>query len=382
MTLALFGGRPAIEKYVKSFSTVGFEEIEAAKEAILTGPMSGFLGGQPYGGPYVQRLEELWANRFGVKHAIACNSATSGLLAACSLFNGDRVFTTPFTMSATSAAPRFFDRTLVYGDVDEDYFTLTTKDFYRPDSVVVTNLFGHPANLMEFKELCTKHYVNLIEDNAQSLFAMEGSRYAGTFGDVGVFSLNIHKHIQCGEGGICVTNDDNIASHLRHFINHGEMAGRKIGLNLRMTEVTAAIAIAQFKKADAIVTGRIKQAEALSEVASKYEWITPPAVRAGCKHVYYLWAAKFNHRLLGIPRKRFIEAMTAEGMPLQGGYVAPLYRLPAFEKFSTSCPVAEDLHDNTLVLFENCAWTLTDEQIEQFSLALKKIENNILRLWR
>ena len=83
----------------------------------------------------------------------------------------------------------------------------------------------------------------MIEDNAQAIYAKEGEKYAGTIGDIGVYSLNVHKSIQAGEGGICVTDDDGLADRLRGCINHGELSGMDIGLNLRMTEVTAAIAI-------------------------------------------------------------------------------------------------------------------------------------------
>jgi dTDP-4-amino-4,6-dideoxygalactose transaminase len=144
-----------------------------------------------------------------------------------------------------------------------------------------------------------------------------------------------------------------------------------------MTEMTAAIAITQLNRADEIIENRINQANALTSVASNFPWITSPKVREGCKHVYYTWAFKFDHQELGISRESFIRAMEAEGFPLVNGYVAPLYRLPAFSKYARSCPISERMHDTDLGYFENCGWSLTPEQIQQFGEALKKIEDNV-----
>lgn len=384
MTLALYGGKPALSSALQNFNTIGPAEIAAVSAMMKNGPLSGFLGGRKRGGVYVQRLEELWAQQFGVRHAIACNSATSGLLAACAAAGirpHDFVLTTPYTMSATSAAPRFFNAILEYGDIDPDTYCLERNPLTGTKAIIVTNLFGHPAKLREWKDKAGYVKAVLIEDNAQAPFAMEGDKYAGTVGDIGVFSLNIHKHIQCGEGGIICTNNDTYAGHLRGFINHGEMAGSIIpGLNLRMTEYAAAIAITQLNRAPGIITGRIRQAEDLTEVAKRFSWLKPPVVRDGCKHVYYCWAAQIDTAELGITRNRFLDAIAAEGFPMVGGYVEPLYNLPAFSRYKRPCPVAEDMHYNKLVYFENCGYNVTPDQAQEFGDALKKIESNVNQL--
>lgn len=392
-TLAINGGRPARTNILSQFNTIGYQELDAVGSLFSTRhdgdpfarfgmPLSGYLGGNTHGGVYVQRLEELWSSRVGVKHSIATNSATSGLLAACAVTNKKYTTTTPYTMSATAAAPYFCGSNLVFGDIEPDYFCLQElPQFHEQSALIATNLFGHPASLGRMRRLCDDAGAVLIEDNAQSPFAMENGKYAGTIGHIGVFSLNYHKHISCGEGGIICTNDDNLAYNLRLFINHGEAANTAsfsgVGLNLRMTELTAAIAITQLARADEIMANRVHQAEALTAVAEKFEWLTPPKVRDGCSHSYYVWAFKFDHKELGISREQFIRAMEAEGFPLVNGYVAPLYHLPAFSKYARSCPVADRMHDTDLGYFENCGWSLTAEQIQQFGEALKKIEDNI-----
>lgn len=378
MTLALRGGEPAINGHLDRFNTIGEDEIGAATAAMRLGPLSGFLGGLPYGGVCVQRLETLWAQRFGVNHAIACNSATSGLLAAASCATTRTFQVSPYTMSATAAAPMLLGMEPEFIDITDDTFNMDASQVSYPSTVVVTNLFGHPAELRYLRKLCDHAGTLLIEDNAQSPFAaVDNDSYAGTIGHIGVFSLNVHKHIQCGEGGIVVTNDGDLALRIRHFINHGEMANYRPGLNLRMTEATAAVAIVQLNKAIPVVKDRMLQVRNIEAALRPIEWLEPPVVKKGHRHVYYVWAAKYNEKVLGLPRNLVAKALAAEGLPLVEGYVKPLYRLLPFEDYASPCPVAEDMYANKVVYFENCGWSPTPDQIVHFYDACKKIEDNL-----
>ena len=370
---------------LKPFNTIGPEEIAAATDAMKNGPLSGFLGGIRHGGYYVEKLEHEFASILKVRNAIATNSATSGLLMACMAAGvgyGDEVVTTPFTMSATAAAPAFIGAEVSFGDIEEETFCLDVEALYlsmETKAIITTNLFGHPSALKEMM-----HYVNLstkvlhntpilIEDNAQSPFSMEYGSYAGTIGHIGVFSGNVHKALQCGEGGICVTNDDDLAEKMRMARNHGEMAGGPIGLNLRLSEVHAAIWLAQLEKREEIISSRIALAEYLTDAVKGISGLTPPVVREGCKSVFYCWALKIANN-----RDDFVQAMQAEGVPLRAGYVPPLYRLPAFQKFARPCPVAERMHDKELVLFEICAYDPTHKQLEQIKDAFHRVAERVL----
>ena len=373
-TLALNGGRPAVEGPIAPFNTIGGPELRAVEYAMRY-PLSGFLGGQEHGGPQVRRLEDRWCDIFGVRNAVACNSATSGLLMACMAADVEYdsgVITTPFTMSATAAVPRLLGAEISFRDISGQDFNLVPIDRIWPfRAVIATNLFGHPARLDEWRRICDSEKVILIEDNAQAIFAKENGRYAGTIGHMGVFSLNVHKHLHCGEGGIVVTDDDDLAARLRGARNHGEMSGsHSCGLNLRMTEVEAAIALAQLGKRDEIMAGRYRNAMALNGMASDLPGVVTPKTRHGCEHSFYIWA-------LRVPENRdwFVKAMNAEGVPLRAGYVDPLYRLPALEHFARKCPVAEHMHDKELAIYENCAWSPTERQLEQFGDAFDKVCN-------
>ena len=335
-------------------------------------PLSGYLAGKSRGGKQVIALEEAWSDCFAVKHSIAVNSATSGLLAAafaCDLKTEDMFACPAMTMSATAAAPCFTGARPVFCDVNDTDFSIICA---AGKATFVTNLFGHPASLGALRSACDAVGTYLIEDNAQSPFAMEGKRFAGTIGHIGVFSFNIHKPFQCGEGGIIVTNDDDLAGRMRAFINHGENVAENIGLNLRMPELCAVVALTQLQRAPSIVRRRIGQAEAILEAIGFIPGLRPPVTRAECRHVYY--TIPF---LIDRSRAQFCGVLAANGVPVVDRYVAPLYELPAFRKYKTDCPVAEDLYNKRLFYIENCAWDFTALQIKQIGEAFKRAAEKV-----
>jgi dTDP-4-amino-4,6-dideoxygalactose transaminase len=340
-------------------------------------PLSGYLAGKFDGGTYVRALESAWCETFDVAHAIACNSATSGLLAAAFAIDlgfGDRFAVSAMTMSATAAAPMFTKATPFFVDVEDETFGLVCPPM--PEStraIFSTNLFGHPCDLGRNEwSLGRRNPVYLIEDNAQSPFAMAHGRHVGTMGTIGVWSLNVHKPIQCGEGGMITTDDEHLAMAMRDFINHGEIGG-ELGLNLRMPEVCAAIALVQLSRGREIINGRIAQAEAIISAIGDIPGIRPPIVKRGCTHVYYTIPFLIEKR-----RRFFCANLRAAGVPIVEGYQAPLYRNAPFKKHARACPVAEDLHDNRLFYFENCAWSPTDAQIKMIGDAFKKAAEEVL----
>jgi len=354
-------------------------EPNAAMDAVLHAPLSGFLGGRLSGGRYVSHLEKLWCETFRCTHAIAVNSATSGLLAACHAIGvtNETVILSPYTMSATAATPVLLGANLEFVDIEPEHYcidpALVTTAFRtgpKPVAVIATNLFGHPAELKKLARIAHANGAYLIEDNAQAPFATEDGSYAGTMGDIGVFSLNVHKHFQSGEGGIVVTDNDDFAHSIRLFINHGEMAGGPVGLNLRMTEATAAIAIVQLRRARQLVQSRIDLARRLIDGLADNPMIRINPPRQGCEHVYYALAMEV---VQGVSRSKLTRALSILGVPLSEGYVEPLYRLPAFTNYATDCPVAEDMHKRSLALFETCAYDPSPEQIDKIIKAFDQL---------
>jgi perosamine synthetase len=321
-----------------------------------SGILSGFIAGPPdsrdipNGGPMVRKLEEEWQLRYGVKHALSFNSATTALMAACKAVGverGDHVICPPWTMSATPAAAIHCGAVIDFADIEPDTFcidperVLDIMERREVQAVMAVNLFGHPAELEWLKEICGSRGVSLIEDAAQTPLATEDGKRSGTVGDIGVYSLNRHKHIHCGEGGIAVTDDDELAAKMRSVRNHGV---DPLGLNLRMTELEAAVAYTQLKDIDRHVNARIKFAHELNEALP-----IEPFVRPGCTHDYYMWVVKHDGSGL-------------EEVPHIKGYIQPLHKI--FTGGYADCPVVEEMR-NEIICFETCKWAPTDDQFHK-----------------
>ena len=215
--LASNGGTPVRSKSWPVHTTIGVEEKQAACEVIEGRNLSLYEGNyfaeEPFsfmGGPYVNTLEKEWAAFYGIKHAVAVNSATSALYAAvgaCGLGPGDEVIVSPFTMSASAAAPLIYNAIPVFADIDSRTFNLDPKSIEecitkRTKAIIVIHIMGHPADMDPIMELAKKYHLKVIEDCAQAHGALYKDRFVGTIGDIGLFSLNVNKTIEVGEGGV------------------------------------------------------------------------------------------------------------------------------------------------------------------------------------
>src|SRR5512143_1215537 len=368
---------PYLER-MPQFSTVGRQEQVNLSYAMRR-PLSGYLGGVRHStGYFINQLSDQWCATFGCKHAIPCNSATSGLLAACMAIDlkpRDVVWTTAYSMSATAACAKVLGAEVVFVDIETVRFSLNmnmASVSTPPKAIIVTNLFGHPAYLSAMRSWCDANKVWMIEDNAQAPFAMEGNKYAGTVGHIGVFSFNVHKHIQAGEGGVVVSDDEELAGAIAGAINHGELAtdvngGNQkalVGLNLRMTEPIAAIACAQLVRGPGIIETRRELAAELTDMFSDIAWVNPQGDDVDCKHVYYRWVAKVRNG----NRDLFVEKLKERGVPMLAGYSPPLNRV---FKADQICPVAEYMEDHELISFGICEWNPKRRHLNQMREVIK-----------
>lgn len=427
--LAILGGPPVRTHDFPNRVSMGTEEKQAALRVLDSDVLSGFVGaaGQFFnGGTEVRAFEHLWASSFGFKHAISVNSWTSGLqvaVGAIGIEPGDEVICPPYTMSASATAALFYGGIPIFADLDRDRFTLDPASIEacvtpRTRAIIVVHLFGYSADMDAIMAIAKKYGLKVIEDAAQAPGVMYRGRPVGAIGDIGGFSLNFHKHIHTGEGGLLVTNDDNLALRSQLIRNHGENAteaygvediSNTIGSNYRFTEIQAAIAIEQFKKLNGFLEHREKLARYLDSRLVKMPGLTIQKLEPGSTHSYYMYPVLYDENVLGVPRSVFLKAVAAElpkprfwdTTPFAEGYVKPLYLNPVYQKqiaigrkgfpFTANpgvtysypkglCPVVEHLYEKALLLTPLVREGMSLQDICDFADAIEKVITNINQL--
>jgi dTDP-4-amino-4,6-dideoxygalactose transaminase len=409
--LALHGGQPVRSRPFPDRPRLGDRERRAVERVLASGELSRFIGawGPDFaGGPSVRSLEAAWADRFGVRHAVAMNSATSALnaaVAAAGAGPGDEVITSPYTMSASATCALVNGAIPVFADIEPETFCVDPESVReritpRTKAIVAVDIFGCAADWAALRAIAAEHELMLIEDAAQAPGGAHALGPAGTLGHIGVFSLNYHKTIQCGEGGVAVTDDDALAERLRLARNHGEVVvddmGSEhvdvLGFNYRMGELEAAIAEAQLERLDELTAPRIAHAARLNEALSDLEGLRPPVTPDGYRHVFYLYVMRLAAAALGVPRRRFAEALRAEGIPVTEGYVRPIYREPLYRRRSATpfadprnqgsgdydegvCPTAERMHDAEVLFHPLVHAGLTDADVDDIAAAFRKVHS-------
>lgn len=417
-TLALKGGTPAIARELDAFKSMGRDEEEAAARVVRSGVLSAYIGapGEMFmGGKEVRAFEEKAADYFGVKHALGVNSWTSGLIAevaAIGIEPGDEIIVSPWTMSATGMAILHWNAIPVFADILPDTFNIdpdSVRELITPRTraIMAVDIFGQSADVAQLRAIAKEHGLKLLGDTAQAPGAKREGDFTGTSYDIGGFSLNYHKHIHCGEGGILVTDDDALAERLALVRNHAESVikpanrnqlANMIGFNFRMGEIEAAIASVQLDKLQERVADRQRVAAELNAGLEDLAGIACPAVKDGATHVYYVYGLTLDVERLGVSRANIVEALRAEGVPgLMPGYQT-IHRLPIFTErcaygtgsfpwslrddrdfaYGTgTCPVAEKLHDETFLGINLCMFQFPSEDVAAVVQAFQKVWGNL-----
>ena len=373
---------------------IGGNEIKYVNE-LLSG---GFPGKQSRN--FAGELERCFAEKFGTKYAISFTNGTATLhaaLVACGVKAGDEVIVPPLTMSSTSLAVLHAGAIPVYADVDPETFVLTPETVKphitsKTKAIMPVNLYGLPAVTPEFIAFAEGYNIPVIEDSAQCFLSKVGNKYAGTVGAVGSFSFQNSKHMTCGEGGITVTDDPEKAAIMRRFssLGYGQISAEpgksKIdknaiaspdtirhvdyGFNFRLSEVCAAVALAQLEQLDGFVIARQKCAEAFLEVIDGCRFLRVQKTPEGITNSYWTVALRLDQNV--VSWKEFQQEFLKNGGDGFYGAWRLAYQEPFFAELypQISCPVAEDLQRNMIQLKTHYDF---DTDIPQQLSALKAV---------
>ena len=283
----------------------GAEETAALDGVLASGTLTSTKGA------YVRFLERDFARQLGVRYAYACASGSAAVhaaIAALDLEPGDEVITTPIT-DMGALTPILYQAAIpVFADVDPATYNVTARTIERVVSertraIIVTHLFGNPAEMAEILALADARGIPVIEDAAQAFGATYGGRPAGSLGRIGCFSMQQGKHITCGEGGIVVTNDEALARRMYLFINKGWGYGDSnpdhyfLALNYRLSELQGAVAFAQLQKLDDYVMIRRERARQLTAALAGIPGIEPPRSSPCAQHAYWKYAIRIDPHL-------------------------------------------------------------------------------------
>jgi dTDP-4-amino-4,6-dideoxygalactose transaminase len=413
--LAIYGGSPIIKKKIKLYNSYSDpkNEIKAAIKVIKSGILSDFIGSKgdkQNGGKYVKKFEKKCAKYFNVRHAITVNSWTSGLIAAIGAIGiepGDEIITTPWTMCASASAILHWNAIPVFADINPETFCIDPESIEKKISkytkaIMTVDIFGQSCDMNSICKIAKKFNLKIICDSAQSPGAFYKKNYAGTLGDIGGFSLNYHKHIHTGEGGILVTNSNNLANKMRLIRNHAEAivtSNNKtklvnmVGYNFRLGEIESAIGIEQLKKLKKQIKNRTNIAKEINKGLKNLPGLNLPKLTANSTHVYYFYGMTLDLAKIKISRDKIFSALKAEGVPVVNKY-QNIHLLPIYQnkiaygskgfpwkffskreiKYSRgTCPVAEMLNEKSFIGIPLCLYNPNVKDINLIINSFKKV---------
>lgn len=334
---------------------IGEEEIQAVLEVLQSGTLS--LG------PKLAQFKDDFAKYTGTKHAIAVNSGTSGLhliVKALGIKAGDEVITTPFSFVASANCILFEGATPVFVDIDEVTYNIDPKKIEaaitpRTKAIIPVHVFGQPCDMDAIMAIAKKHNLKVIEDSCEAIGATYKGKKAGTFGDAAVFAFYPNKQITTGEGGMIVTDNDEIAAHAKSSKNQGRdsmawLGHSRIGYNYRLDEMSCALGIEQLKKIDNILAMRKAVANKYIKLLSSHKDITLPRVSKDVEESWFVFVIQLAP---GINRQGVIDYLKEHEIA-SNIYFPPIHLQEFYKKDhgfkEGDFPITEAISKRTLAL--------------------------------
>ncbi len=354
------------------------DEIEEVKRVLESGWVSQ--------GPAAKKFEESVARYLSIKEAISVTNCTSALhlsLLASGVGPKSEVLVADYTFPATGHSVVYCGAKPVFIDINPDTYNIDPEKIEekitdRTQAIIPVHTFGQPADLDPIMKIGKKFNIRIIEDAACALGAMYRKKFAGCIGDMGCFSFHARKGITTGEGGMVVTNDSDFGEMVRYLSVFGMTPAWKrelssefiipvfddLGYNYKMSDITAAIGIAQMKKIDKIIEKKRQLAGHWNEKLDMMDSITKPGIDPNCYHVYQSYVALTDRR---INRNKLIVRLQKKGIQTQIGTYASHIQ-PVYDS-SDECPASRDVYKRAIAL--PLYYSLTEDDIDLIAKELK-----------
>jgi perosamine synthetase len=398
--LAIEGGTPVRRTPLPGIErrAMGEAEIAALTEVIRSGQLG------RHGGTKVKELERAFAEYYGVKHAVAVSSGSAAVHTAVATIDpepGDEIITTPCSDFGTVLGILFQNAIPVFADLDPETFCLDPASVEaritnRTRAIVAVHLFGGLADVDALQAVADRHGIPLIEDCAQAQLSEYHGKLAGSLGALGCFSLNNTKHLNAGEGGLVVTNDDALARRARLFADKAWPRDEKgryslfLAQNYRLGELQAAVALVGLNRLRENVESRRRAVDRIYERIVGVPGIRLPVELPDTRSSYWILHLFVDE---GIDADEAAEALSAEGIPFSAKYVTPLYTWPVLRDRQTYgksgfpfnspyttrpfdyapglCPVFEAARERLILLSVDEQWR--DADADDVAAAIRKV---------
>jgi len=341
--LALYGGPKVKTTPFSTGKRFGEPELEQLRQALEQNTLFYWFGKK------VKEFNKKFADMYGMPYCVATSSGTAAIhvaLGAVGVTEGDEVITSPITDMGSIIGILYQNAIPVFADVDPHTYNMTpeaieAKITDKTKAILVVHLAGNPADMDPIMEIAKKHNIKVIEDCAQSYLTYYKGRLVGTIGDIGCFSLNDFKHLSAGDGGMLVMRDEETYKIAFRFAdkNYNRMgktveeirAIDHIAPNYRMNELTGAVGIAQLDRMDFICSTRNRWGEMLTAGIKDLPGVIPHLVKEGNKSSYWFYMYRVDPKTLKVDLQTYVDALVAEGLPAQKGYIhAPVYAYGLF----------------------------------------------------
>lgn len=362
---------------------IGIEEKRLLHEAIDKSSIAQ--------GPYVRRFEQVFSSYCGTSRASACFNGTAALhlaLSALNIKNGDEVIVPSFTFVGTANAVSYTNAKPVFADIKKDTLcidpsSIRNKITKKTKAIIPVHIYGNPCDMKQINEIANKHGVHVVEDAAEAHGAVYKGKKVGSLSDIGCFSFHFSKIVKTGEGGMCLTNDEELDEKIKLLRSQGKVKNEELkgddfiergyyhqmlGFNYRMTDLQAAIGIAQMRKIDDNIKSRRRIAAVYDEEFRKYDVGTIEKEKDSSP-VYWTYPLLFKSREIKLQVGR---ELVKRGVPF-ASFFWPCHKQP-FYSSKERLPVTEDISLKGLAI--PCNAEITEEDAKKLTKIVGKIVKN------